>query len=85
MTGKKLTDHPTDKVISEKEQSYPKYQIKNRRAILPNILPFQPQTLRVIDLQYFYFQYLAEVQIVEFSQFIIFSGLCPAKFIWMTR
>jgi hypothetical protein len=25
------------------------------------------------------------VQIVEFSQFIIFSGLCPAKFIWMTR
>ena len=85
MTGKKLTDHPTDKVISEKKQSYPKYQIKNRRAILPNILPFQPQTLRVIDLQYFYFQYLAEVQIVEFSQFIIFSGLCPAKFIWMTR
>ena len=60
MTGKKLTDHPTDKVISEKKQSYPKYQIKNRRAILPNILPFQPQTLRVIDLQYFYFQYLAE-------------------------
>lgn len=82
MTGKKLTDHPTDKVISEKKQSYPKYQIKNRRAILPNILPFQPQTLRVIDLQYFYFQYLAEVQIVEFSQFIIFSGLCPAKFIY---
>lgn len=28
MTGKKLTDHPTDKVISEKKQSYPKYQIK---------------------------------------------------------
>ena len=56
MTGKKLTDHPTDKVISEKKQSYPKYQIKNRRAILPNILPFQPQTLRVIDLQYFYFR-----------------------------
>lgn len=27
MTGKKLTDHPTDKVISEKKQSYPKYQI----------------------------------------------------------